>query len=120
MITSPLSGSLQGSLNCSFSSDDGFPSTPGIKVNQELNAQVRSRRWKPSPTPVSGATVSIINGLYRLDGTGDFVSPGTTWGTSRYIETLVMSDSDEYEKNTTAIQLVGGVEYNFVAQTKAE
>jgi len=94
------------------------PDSPGLKANQALNAQVISRRWCPHPRPAPSTNVAIINGLYRLNGSGNFVSPGTTWGTAKFIETLVMSDADENNKVTEATQLIGGVEYIFTAITQ--
>jgi len=85
-----------------------------------ISPKVISRRWRPSPRPLSADNVSVIDGLYRLDGTGEFVSPGSQWGSARYIETLVMSDADEYETSTTATQIIAGVEYVFTATTRAE
>jgi len=98
----------------------GLARTPGSKYDQIRNDQVISRKWAPSPRPPSDASVSIINGLFRFDGEGDFIAGPEVWGDSRYIETLVMSHATEYETATSAIQFIGGVEYTFTATTMVD
>jgi hypothetical protein len=92
--------------------------SPGYKSNQNLGSQIISRRWRPSPTPTSDSVVTIVGGSFRLDGLGSFTTDPSVWGTSRFIETSVTSNSEEYEYESQAVQTIGGVDYIFVIATK--
>jgi len=98
-----------------------YPSSPGSKSNQELNAQVISRRWYPRTKPAVGSTISVVNGLHCTNTTPTMQSGAITiTAATRWIQTLVMSDADEYETATEATQLFsGGGEYVFTATTEA-
>jgi len=101
----------------------GRPSTPGIKRNAELNAQVISRKWYPSPRPAVDSTVSVVNGLHRANGSGEFQSGAITiTAATRFLETLVMSHATLHDTETTATQLFsdGAREYVFTARTHEE
>jgi len=94
--------------------------SPGEKAGRELNAPTTSRKWRPSPAPGPLAPVSVINCIYRFDGTGVFTGDLGAWGTARYIELYMLADSDEYEKSVTGICFVDLVEYDFVVTTRAQ
>jgi hypothetical protein len=97
----------------------GVPSSPGSKSGLELNAAVTSRKWRPSPKPEAGHTVSIIDGIFRFDGTGAFGGDSTTWGTAKYIELFTNADNDEYLKDRVVRCFINLVEYDFVVMTKS-
>jgi len=123
MFSSPLVSPINSSVIGMNRYGDFVARTPGIKDDQELNAQVISRRWYPLPKPAADSTVSIVNGLHRVNGTGEFQSGAITiTSATRYIETLVMSDADEYETKTEAIQLFsdGAREFIFESWTKVD
>jgi hypothetical protein len=91
-----------------------YATTPGAKYDQELNDQVLSRKWYPRPKPAVGSTISIVNGLHAANG-GTLQSGAITVdAATRYIQTMVMSDSDEYEAKTEATQLFSDGARSFV------
>jgi hypothetical protein len=97
----------------------GLPSSPGSATGLELNAAVTSRKWRPSPKPEAGHTVTIIDGIFRFDGAGSFDGTGTTWGTAKFIELFTNADNDEYSKDRVVRCFINLVEYDFVVTTKA-
>jgi len=97
----------------------GYPKTPGTKTGRELNAPTTSRKWCPSPKPGQSAPVSVIDCIYRFDGTGSFTGTGGTWGTAKYIELYMLADDDEYSKAKTGICFVDLVEYDWTVTTRA-
>jgi hypothetical protein len=101
-------------------SGGGPAKTPGAKSDRELNAPTTSRKWCPSPKPGASAPVSVIDCIYRFDGTGIFTGTGGTWGTAKYIELYMLADDDEYSKAKTGICFVDLVQYDFVVTTRAE
>lgn len=101
-------------------SNGKLPKTPGTKTGLELNAPVTSRKFCPSPRPASDAAVSVINCLWRKDGTGSFTGDSGTWETAKFVELYMLADSDEYNKDATGICFIGGVQYDFVVTTRSE
>jgi len=101
--------------------NSGYATTPGSKSDQELNAQVISRRWYPRPKLAVGSTISVVNGLHCTNTTPVMQSGAITiTAATRWIQTLVMSDADEYETETEATQLFsGGGSVVFTATTRA-
>jgi len=123
MFSSPLVGPFNNSVIGMNRYGDFVARTPGSKDDQELNTQVISRRWYPSPKPSVDSTISVVNGLHRANGMEEFQSGAITiTSATKYIETLVMSDVDEYETKTEAIQLFsdGAIEFIFEAWTKVD
>ena len=94
--------------------------SPGARTGLDLNEPATSRKWRPSPPPAAGDAISVIDCIFRKDGTGSFDGTGTTWGTAKYLELYMLADNDEYGKSKTGICFVGGVEYNFVVTTMAQ
>jgi len=117
MLSKSIIGPLKSSI-CGLHKFGGLASTPGVKTGLELNAAVTSRKWIPSPRPGPTAPVSVINCIYRFDGTGSFTGTGGTWGTAKYIELYMLADSDEYNKDATGICFIDGIQYDFVIWTK--
>jgi hypothetical protein len=100
----------------------GYPPTPGTKTGQELNVQVLSRKWYMKPKPAIGVTISVVNGLHSVNG-GTLQSGAITIdANSRYLQTMVMSDADEYLKDSEATVLIsgGGGSLVFTATTRAD
>jgi len=102
--------------------NSGYQPTPGSKTGQELNQQITSRRWYPRPKPAVGSTISVVNGLHSTNTTPTMQSGAITiTAATRWIQTLVMSDADEYETATEATQLFsGGGSVIFTATTKVD
>lgn len=117
--SSPRQSPRQSPRSAPSLARSGLPSTPGSASGLDLNAPVTSRKWRPSPRPEPGHTVTIIDGIFRFDGIGAFGGDGTTWGTAKYIELFTNADNDEYEKDRIVRCFINLIEYQFIVTTRA-